>query len=261
MKSYLVELIKYRELLFSFAIREIKIRYKQTLFGIGWAVIQPFAMMVIFTVIFSRFLHFESEGYPYPIFSYSALLFWTFFASSISFGPDAMIRMAELIRKIYFPREIIPVAAVFAAFIDMLIASLIFFVMMLAYEVPFSWYLLYIPLLVLIQIFFTIGVVFILGALNVFYRDIRHGIPFLIQLWMYATPIVFSMDKVPEKFRHIYVGINPMAGLIDSYRKVILHQLPPDMTYLATIVPVSVVILVIALRFFKRVEGNFSDVI
>ena len=261
MKSYIIELVRYRELLFNFTIREIKIRYKQTLFGVGWAVLQPLAMMVIFTIIFSRFLNLESEQFPYPIFSYSALLFWTFFSTSISFGPNAMIRMAELIRKIYFPREIIPISSILAAFVDMMIASVIFFVMMIAYRVAFGWSLLYIPLLLLIQITFTVGVVFILGSLNVFYRDVRHGIPFLVQLWMYATPIVFSMDVVPEKLRYWYVAVNPMASLIDSYRKVILHGVAPNFRYIMASVPLIMVMLVFGLWFFKKVEGHFADVI
>jgi len=257
----LKKLISYKELLITLTFREIKIRYKQTLFGIGWALIHPFVMMVIFTVIFSRFLHLESEGFPYPIFSYSALLFWTFFSTSLSFGPNALLRMASLIRKIYFPREIIAISSVFASFIDMLIASVIFMGMLLYYRVPLSFNLLYIPLLVAIQIVFTIGIVLILSALNVYYRDIRHGIPFLVQMWMYATPIVFSMSKIPENLRLWYVLINPMAGLIDSYRRVILHQQPPDFTFMTIVAAISILVTIFAYWMFKKMEGTFADII
>ena len=261
MKTYLQELFRYRELLTNLTIREIKIRYKQTLFGLGWAVLQPLAMMVVFTVIFSKFLNLKSEGIPYPIFSYSALLFWTFFSTSLSFGPNAMIRMGEMIKKIYFPREIIPLAAIFAAFIDMLIASIIFAGMMIYYKISLSPQLLFIPLLVFIQIIFTIGVIFILSALNVYYRDIRHGIPFIVQIWMYGTPIVYSMESIPYKYQHLYVLINPMAGLIDSYRKVILHQSSPNAGFLFIAGIVSIILVFSSYWVLKKMEGNFADVI
>lgn len=164
-------------------------------------------------------------------------------------------------KKNILSREIIPLAAIFSAFIDMLIASAIFVVMLAIYRIPLNWYYLYIPVLLGIQIVFTIGIVLILGALNVFYRDIRHGIPFLVQLWMYATPIVFSMEKVPLRYRYLYVTVNPMAGLIDGYRRIILHATPPQMSYLVVIVPVSVIMMFVGLYFFKKVEGNFADVI
>ena len=261
MLSTIKNLIRYRELLVTFTVREIKIRYKQTILGLGWAVLQPLTMMVIFTIIFSRFLKVESEGFPYPIFSYSALLFWTFFSTSLSFGTGSLVRMSDLIRKIYFPREIIPLSAIFASLVDMLIASLIFLGMMAYYGVGFSWNLLYIPFLVLIQFVFTSGVVFLLSALNVFYRDIRHGIPFLVQIWMYASPIVYSMDVIPERWRILYVVVNPLAGLIASYRQVILHRCPPDMENLLIVIPISLSLAVAGLYFFKKAEGNFADVI
>lgn len=261
MLAHIKELMKYRELLFALAIREIQIRYKQTLFGIGWAVIQPVAMMIIFTVIFSKFLHLPSEGIPYPIFSYSALIFWTFFSTSLSFGPDAMIRMSDTIRKIYFPREIIPLSTIFASLIDMLIAFVVFAGMMIYYKISLSPKLMLIPVLVVIQLIFTIGVVFFLSALNVHYRDIRHGIPFLAQIWMYATPIVYSMDAVPKHLRIWYVLVNPMAGLIDGYRKIILHRQLPDALYLVAALAISLIFITISYGLFKKMEGSFADVI
>ncbi|HPJ71096.1 MAG TPA: ABC transporter permease [bacterium] len=255
------ELWGYRQLIITLTIREIKIRYKQTIFGVGWAVIQPVAMMVIFTVIFSRFLHLDSENFPYPIFSYSALIFWTFFSTSLSFGPNSMLRMADLIKKIYFPREILPISAVLAALVDMLIASVIFVAFMIYYGIPFGPELLLVPPLVFLQILFTVGVVLLMSALNVYYRDIRHGIPFLVQAWMYATPIVFSMSKVPERYRPWYVAVNPMAGLIDGYRRIILHQMPPDGFLTLIVLAMAIIWLVMAYSIFKRMEGSFADVV
>ncbi len=257
----LKELFLNRDLLFNLTVREVKIRYKQTLLGLGWAIVQPLAMMVIFTVIFSRFLSVKSEGFPYPIFSYSALLFWTFFSTSLSFAPNAMLRMADLIKKIYFPREIIPLSAILAAFFDMLISSVIFIAMMIWYRIPVSINLLFIPILILVQVVFTVGVVLILSALNTYYRDVRYAIPFLVQIWMYATPIVFSLEAVPEKLRPWYLVLNPMAGLIDSYRRVILHRAPPELVYLLIAAAVSLCIAAVSYVVFKKMEGTFADVI
>ena len=261
MVDNLIELYAYRELLLSFAIREIKLRYKQTIMGVSWAIIQPLVMMVVFTVIFSKFIKVSSEGLPYPIFSYSALLPWTFFSTSVSFGSVSLLTDSNLIKKIYFPRETIPLASIIAAGVDIGIASLVFLVMMVYYRVPVSTSMLYMAVLLPLLVLFTAAVVLLLSATNVYFRDVRFAVPFIVQLWLFATPIAFSMEAVPERFRLLYVVINPLAGLIDGFRSIILHGRPPVAAHLAVVAVVSVGLFLGSYVFFKRLERNFADVI
>jgi lipopolysaccharide transport system permease protein len=218
-------------------------------------------MMVVFTVIFGRFIKVSSEGIPYPIFSYSAILFWTFFATSLSTGSNSVVMQANLVRKIYFPREVIPMASVIAAFVDFCIASFVFLGLMIFYKVKISISLLFLFPMILLQIMFTFGVVFFFSSINVYYRDIRHGVPFLVRIWMYACPIVYSLSVVPEKYRVAYVTINPMAAFIDGYRTVILHAKSPVFSHLALAGSMSVAIFILAYLLFKRMERSFADVI
>ena len=261
MLDHVRELYAYRELLLSFAIREIKILYKQTIMGVSWAVVQPLLMMVVFTVVFSKFIKVSSEGLPYPIFAYSALLPWTFFSTSVSFGSGSLVSNKSLVQKIYFPRETIPIASIMAAGVDFCIASTIFVAMMLYYRVPLSSSMLFILVLLPLQVLFTAAVVFFLSATNVYFRDVRYAVPFMIQLWLYATPIAFSMDVVPERFRLLYVVINPLAGLIDSFRSIVLHGRPLVAAHLAVVAVVSIGLFLVSYVFFKRLERNFADVI
>lgn len=261
MLDHIRELYKYRELLISLALREIKVRYKQSVLGITWAIIQPVAMMVVFTVIFGRFVKVSTEGIPYPIFSYSAILFWAFFATSLSTGSNSVVNQANLVRKIYFPREVMPMASVIAAFVDFCLAWVVFLGLMIFYKVKIGLSLLFLFLMIPLQIMFTFGVVFLLSSINVYYRDIRHSVPFLVQIWMYGTPIVYSLSAVPEKYRAAYVTINPMAALIDGYRAIILHAKSPTFSHLAIAGSISVAIFILSYLFFKRIERNFADVI
>jgi len=232
MISDLRTLVAYRELLWTWALRDIKVRYTQTVMGVAWAILQPFSMMVIFTVVFSLFMKVPTDGIPYPIFSYSALLPWSFFASSISFGVPSVVNNSNLVTKIYFPREVFPIAAVMASFADFLVAAVIFMGMMVFYRVAPSWALLTVPLTLIIQILLTLGVVLLASALNVFYRDVRFVIPLVTQLWMYATPIIYPVSIVPEWLRPAY-SLNLMVGIIDAYRKTILAGQWPDFNYLS----------------------------
>lgn len=259
--NYVRELYAYRELLLSFASRQIKIRYKQTLMGISWAIVQPIMMMVVFTVIFKKFINVSSEGLPYPIFSYSALLPWTFFSSSVGSGSNSLVMNANLVQKIYFPRETLPIASIMAAGVDFSIASLIFAGMMVYYHVPITAAMVFLALLLPMQVMFTAAVVFVFSAANVHFRDVRYGVQFLMQLWLYATPIAFSMEVVPEHLRLPYVILNPMAGLIDSFRGVLLHGRAPVPEYLLVVGVVSVTLFFGSYVFFKRLEGTFADVI
>lgn len=257
---HLTKLYEYRELLLTFAWRDIKVRYKQSFLGAAWAILQPFSLMVIFTIIFSIFAKLPSDGIPYPIFSYCALLPWTFLSTSLTTGVPCFVANMSLITKIYFPREIFPIAKVFAAFVDFLVASIIFVGMMIYYHVPLSIHLVWIPVLIVIQIFLSLGILFFAATINVFYRDVNHVVPLVTRIWMYLTPIIYPVSLVPERFRSIYM-LNPMAGIIDSYRRIILHGKPPNITYLSYALVISFSLLVISYIFFKKKEMVFADVI
>lgn len=258
--SHLRELFSYNELLYNITLREIKIRYKQSVLGAMWAIIQPLSMMLIFTVVFSMFAKIPSDGIPYPIFSYVALLPWTFFASSLSFAIPSISNNANLVTKVYFPREIFPIASVLAAGVDLVIASAIFAMMMVFYRVPLTWYTLYVVPLVLLQATLALGVSFWASAVNVRYRDIKYALPFVLQLWMYATPIVYPLSVVPQQYRLLYV-LNPMAGIIDAYRRAVLLGSPPESTSVGVSALLAVIVFALAYTYFKRQEATFADVV
>jgi len=250
----------YHELLASWTIREIRARYRQSVLGFGWAIAQPVFSMVVISVIFGNFVRVPSEGIPYPIFAYTALLPWTLFAGSISSAVPSVLRNMYLVTKIYFPREILPLSAILAQLVDFAIASLVFVGLMLWYNIPVHATLLFVPLLLAIQIVLVLGVSLLGAAISVFLRDISLAIPLGMQLWMYATPVIYSLSLVPERWRPFYL-LNPMAGLIDSYRRVVLFGQPPDLSYLGIAAVVSLGLCVVAYAYFKRLEMAMSDVI
>jgi lipopolysaccharide transport system permease protein len=254
------ELDAYRGLLWMWTLREVKVRYKQSLLGAAWAVLQPLVLMIMFTVVFSYFARVPTDGVPYPIFSYTAVLPWTFFATSITFAVPSLVTNMNLVTKIYFPREILPVAAVAAAFVDFVVASIVFVGLMLAYRVPLRATLLWTPVILAIQIALTLGVVLAGATLNVWYRDIRFVVPLGVQLWMYASPVIYPVTLVPEQWRTLYM-LNPMAGIINSYRRVILQGRPPEMQVLGLSAGVALLAMLLGYLYFKRSEGRFADVI
>jgi lipopolysaccharide transport system permease protein len=258
--SYFKTLYGYRELMYNLVMREIKARYKQTVLGASWAILQPLALMIVFTIVFSHFARIPSDGIPYPLFSYAALLPWTFFAGSLSRGVGSLVANQALVRKIYFPREIMPLAAVAAGLVDFLIASALFVGMLVYYGVPLTQNaLLFIPIFV-IQVTFVLGIVLLLAPLNVFYRDIGHVMPLLIQVWMFASPILYPLSMVPERFRGLY-ALNPMVGIIDGYRKTLIQGLPPDFAALQSAAAVAAVCFLGGIVLFKRLEFKLADVI
>lgn len=254
------ELYTYRELLMSWIGRELKLRYKQSLLGGFWAILQPLILMLLFVLVFSIFVRFPTDGIPYPIFAYTALLPWTYFATSLNFGVSSLINNMTLVTKIYFPREILPLASIGAALVDFFIASSVLILLMIFYRVPLHPTLAWLPLLILIQTVFMIGVVLLVSMLNAFYRDVRFIIPLVVQAWMYASPIIYPLSQVPEKLRPFYL-LNPMAGLIDSYRRVILKGLSPDPYALGLAAGMALLLLVIGYIYFKRSEAILPDVI
>lgn len=254
------ELMGYRDLLVEWTMRDIRVRYKQSLLGVAWAVLQPLSLMLIYTVVFSLFVRIPSDGIPYPVFSYAALLPWTFFASAITFGIPSLTNNMNLVTKIYFPREIFPLASIGASFADFLVASILFVFMLIFYQAPVNLTLLWLPVLLFIQILLTIGVVLFASAVNVFYRDVRFVIPLATQLWLYATPVIYPVSLVPEQWRTLYM-LNPMAGIIDGYRAVLLQGQSPNLFYLAIAFVISLVLFLFGYLYFKRVEMTFADVI
>ena len=260
MKQNINHLWNYRELLIAFTLREIKIRYKQTLLGASWAILQPAALTIIFSIVFGIFLKVTSGDVPYPIFAYSALLPWTFFATSISFGALSVVNNGNLVTKVYFSREILPFAAVGAAFIDFLSASSIFLLMFLIYKVSVSPVILYVVIIIPAILLLTTGISLIFSTLNVMFRDIRFVVPLVLQIWLYLSPVIYSIDQVPEKFRIFYV-LNPMAPLIQSFRDVTVFGKTPNIVELSSAIVTSLLIFVVGYLFFKSKEKMFADVI
>jgi ABC-type polysaccharide/polyol phosphate export permease len=256
----LAELGRFRDLLWLWTQREVRVRYKQSLLGIAWAVLQPLALMAIFTLVFSRLLRVDTGDIPYPVFSYVALVPWTFFATSLAFGVASLVNNMNLVTKIYFPREILPLASVGAAFVDFLISAVLLAGLMLIYGVRPGWTALWVVPLLALQIALTIAVVLLGSALLVFFRDVRFVVPLLTQVWMYATPVVYPIELVPEQFQALYF-LNPMAGIVDGYRRVLLEGQLPRLDALALGAAVSLTLLVIGYLFFRRSEPVFADLI
>jgi lipopolysaccharide transport system permease protein len=255
------ELFKHRELLWLITQREIKVRYKQSALGVLWAILQPFSLMVIFTVFFSWFARMASDGIPYPLFSYAALLPWVFFSTSLSFAVPSLIANSHIITKIYFPREIVPLASVLAAFLDFVIAALIFAGMLIVYRVAPTWNIFYVAPLLAIQVAFTVGVCLLLSAFTVLYRDVRHMLPLAIQIWMFVTPILYPASVVPERWRAWYFALNPMAVIIDGYRRAVIQGTPPELKYLALAAVVSGLLVWVGYKYFKHLEREFADIV
>jgi lipopolysaccharide transport system permease protein len=258
MIAHIKEFIAFRELLFTWTQRDFKVRYNQSVLGAAWAVLQPLSLMVIFSLIFSIFLKIPTGGIAYPVFAYTALLPWTFFSNALSFAIPSLVNNMSLVSKIYFPREILPLSSILVGFADYLIAGVIFIFLMLFYRVPVGPMILLAPLALAVQLILTYGISLIGSALMVFFRDVRFVIPLMLQIWMYLCPVIYPVSTVPEKYQWLYF-INPMAVIIDTYRRTILYNQPPDWPYLTLAVLISVLILVVGYRYFKKAETEFAD--
>lgn len=248
----------YRDLLYFLVWRDVKVRYKQTALGIAWAVMQPLFTMLIFSFIFGRLAGIKSDGIPYPLFAYAGLLSWTFFANAVTNSGNSLIGSANLITKVYFPRLLIPMAAVIAGLVDFAIAFLLLAGLMIYYQVELTWHILMLPVLMLLTTLLAIGVGMWMSALNVKYRDIRYALPFLIQLWFFATPIIYPAS-IFQHWRWL-LAFNPMAGLIEGYRAA-LYGRPFDWPMLALASGLTLVLLTYAAFTFRRMEKSFADII
>lgn len=253
------ELWAYRELLWVLTARDVKVRYKQTVLGAGWAILRPFLTMLIFSVVFGRFAKMPSDGYPYPVFVYAALLPWTFFAAAVSSSGQSLVGSAGLVSKVYFPRLIIPLSSVGSGLVDLMISTLILLAMMLWYGTPWTLNLLAAPLLLAAVVFIALGIGTLLSALTVAYRDFVHITPFLVQIWMYVTPVIFPLSAVPQRWHWLFY-LNPMTGLVEGFRSAFLGK-PFDLPGLALSFAMSVVIFAIGVAYFERVERRFADII
>jgi len=259
-RQNLALLLHYREMLLLWTGRELRSRYRQSILGIGWALVQPFVQMVVLTVVFGIFVKIPSEGFPYPVFMYVGLLPWTLFASSVSSAIPSVSNNMTLVGKIYFPREILPLAAILTRIMDFLIASLLFVGLMIWYRIPVHSTLIYVPLLLLIQTFLALGISLLGAAGNVFVRDISFALPLGMQLWMYASPVIYPLSVVPNRWRNLYL-LNPMTGIIDSYRRVVLFGQPPDFQYLGIATALTAVLCFLGYGYFKKLELAMSDVL
>lgn len=253
------ELWLHRELLYFLTWREIKVRYKQTALGFAWAIIQPLFMMIVFTLFFGKLAKIPSEGIPYPIFNYAALLPWMLFAEGITRSTNSMVQDANLIKKVYFPRLVMPVSGILSPLVDFVIAFTILIGMMFYFGFTPTIRILLVPAFLILALMTALGVGLWLSAINVQYRDVRYTVPFLIQLWLFASPVVYSSTLLPEKYRIIY-GLNPMAGVIEGFRWALLGTTPPG-SLLAVSVIIVVVILVSGAFYFRRMEKTFADMV
>ena len=251
---------EYRELLYFLVWRDLKVHYRQTVIGAGWVILQPLITMVIFTIIFSRFAQIPSDGLPYPVFVYSALLPWNLFTSSLNRGASSVVGNAQLVSKIYFPRLILPLSGILSPLVDFAVAFVILIGMMIWFGIVPTWGVLTLPLLILLAVLTALAVGLWLSALNVRYRDIGHTIPFLIQIWMFASPVAYPVSLVPEKWRLLY-SLNPMAGVIEGFRWALLGNQSPDFGVIAVSTVAVLLLMLPGIVYFRYTERTFADVI
>ncbi len=254
------ELWAYRELLYFFIWRDIKVRYKQTVLGAAWAIIQPFFTMVVFSIFFGQLARISSENVPYPIFAYSALVPWMYFANALTQASNSLVANERMITKVYFPRLLVPLAAVLAGLMDFVIAFSVLLGMMLYYGIIPTIAIWTVPFFILLATTTALGVGLWLSALNVRYRDVRYAIGFLIQFWLFATPVAYPSSLVPEPWRVLY-GLNPMVGVVEGFRWSLLGQAqPPGLMFVVSLLTV-IALLVSGLYYFRRMEHTFADVV
>lgn len=258
--NVVAEFWRYRELLYFFAWRDIKVRYRQAVMGAAWAVIQPLLNMIVFAFIFGRLAHMPSNGIPYPLFSYCALVPWTYFSGTLGLASSSLTGNTSLITKVYFPRILLPAGTVLAGLLDFGIATLLLIAMMIYYHVKASWLMLLSPLAILLMVVLTLGAGMLMAAMSVKYRDIKYVLPFVIQLMLFATPIIYPSSVVPERFRPL-LALNPVWGMVDCFRACLLPDQPFDFKLIGISVGVTFVLFVAGLYYFRKSEKTFADII
>ena len=254
------ELWKYRELIYFFSWRNVKIRYKQTVMGASWAIIQPFFTMLVFSLFFGRLAKMPSDGIPYPIFSYAALVPWTFFAHGLAQGSNVLVTSPNLLKKVYFPRLAMPIATVFSGVIDFALAFVVLLLMMWFYGIVPTLNVFWLPFLLLLALITALGVAFWFSAMNVLFRDVRYTIPFLTQFWLFATPIAYPSSLLDEPWRTIY-AINPMAGVVEGFRWALLGTETAPSLMIIVSSAAALALLISGAYYFRRMEKTFADVV
>ncbi len=254
------EIWEYRELLYFLIWRDVKIRYKQTVLGIGWAIIQPFLTMVVFSIFFGKLAKVPSDGIPYPIFAYAGLVPWTFFSNGLSKGSNSLVSSSNLIKKIYFPRLIIPVSSVLSGLLDFILAFIILIGMMFYFGIFPGSKIIWIPLLLSLSLLTSLSVSLWLSAMNVQFRDVQYITPFLTQLWLFATPIAYPSSLLSEPWRTIY-GLNPMVGVVEGFRWALLNTDTAPGPVIVVSSLVTVILLIGGALYFRRMEKSFADVV
>jgi lipopolysaccharide transport system permease protein len=254
------ELWEYRELLYFFVWRDIKVRYKQTAIGAAWAVLQPFLTMLVFSLFFGRLAHIPSQGLPYPIFYYSALLPWMYFASALQSSTATIVENQRLVTKVYFPRLALPLSSVLSGLVDFGISFLMFVAMIFYYRIHCTWAVLLLPAFLLLAVLTALGVGLWLSALNAIYRDVRYVVPFLVQFWMFASPVAYPSSLVPSKWRWLY-GLNPMAGVIEGFRWSLAGSGAPPGRLILVSSAMVLAILLSGVAYFQKMETTIADVV
>ncbi len=256
----LTELYEYYELIYFLIWRDIKVRYKQTALGVVWVILQPFLTMVVFTIFFGNLAKIPSDGVPYPIFSFTALVPWQLFANALGNSSNSLVNSRDLITKVYFPRLIIPFSSILSGLLDFAIALVVLLLMMLYYGIVPTSAVFLLPLFIILAITTALAVSLWLSALNVMYRDVRYTIPFMTQFWLFLTPIAYPSSLVPEKWRMLY-GLNPMAGVVEGFRWALLGKSDQDWSLVVVSSIVVVALLAGGFIYFRRMEKNFADVV
>ncbi|MEI6532792.1 MAG: ABC transporter permease [Candidatus Roizmanbacteria bacterium] len=255
----ITQIFLYWELIKHLSLREIKVRYKQSFLGFFWVILNPFMQMLIMSFIFSTILKITKVGVPYPVFIYAGLLPWTFFANSLGASLSILIENSAIIKKIYFPREVLVLSTVLAKAFDFFLASILFLLMMLWFHLPFTWYMLLFFPIFLVQLIFILGIALMLSAFNLFYRDIQYLLTLVITMWFYVTPVIYATEFFPEHYRWIF-KINPMSVFINAYREVLLAQGSLNWSSLFIGVCVSLIVFCLGYWIFKKLEGMFADI-
>jgi len=259
----LTELIQYRDLIVTLSVHRLRVRYKQSLLGVSWALLQPLSLMVIYTLIFSRVAKMPSDNLPYTVFAFAGLLPWIYFQSVLVNATNALVSHSNLITKVYFPREILPLTYVIAALFDFLIASTILIAMMLYYRVPLTSNVFYAFPVIIVLTLFACSMAFLLSATQVWFRDIGVAVPLLLQIWLFATPVVYPLSAIsalPRKLQSIYI-LNPMVGIIEDFRRVVVRGMPPDFYLFNISALVAIAMLPVAYIYFKRAVATAADII
>jgi len=254
------ELWRYRELMYFLAWRDVKVRYKQTALGAAWAILQPLLAMAIFSIFFGRFAHIPSQGVPYPLFAFAGVLPWTYFANAATISGGSLVANTNLVSKVYFPRLVVPLAAVLAGLIDLAIGFGLLILLLIGFRTVPGPLVLLLPVFVVLAILTAMAVGIWLSALDVQYRDVQYAIPFLIQVWLFATPVVYPASLVPAQYRALF-GLNPMAGVVEGFRWVLLPDQQPPTALMLVSAAVVVLLLSTGILYFRRMERIFADVI